>query len=315
MFINRSKKCIFSIKPSLQDQLTSVRPDFATLSTINKNTRPTGARFQHSQATPNQQLSQRNFLDIVQEKFKLANEKYETAVGISDIRHIQDEVLKAEANFMDIRKERKLCQDQVDKINNRIKEVWDKLDSTSRSSETYIELRTNEYKLVKEQSQLDARLIKLKDHEQASFDDLSRLLRRSHEQERLRQERSKTFNLLSLGLSAIIVVFGRIFTRDSNIEALSKTLDEKLLKPINVTLDSISNNIAQVSNESKIIQDEIVRNEKMVDKRLAKLERDLKGIQDKTNNNDKASNGFVWGFVSTICSPGYSLYKWLIGYG
>lgn len=182
-------------------------------------------RSQHLKTSMGLIDNQRKWIDQVQERITWLNQRYESIVGISDIRQMQNQVLNAEAEFLETTAMRKECQDKIDSLKTRIKELWDKLESTPRSSENYIDLRTSEHKLMREQMLLDVQLKQLKDKEQSSFDSLSRLLRRSHELERLQQERSKSLQIISVGLTLAGSLVALVAQRSRNQTSQMKKFD------------------------------------------------------------------------------------------
>lgn len=214
---------------------------------------------------------QRTWIDLVQEKVRWTNQQYENMVGIGDIRQMQIEVLQAEAEFLETTAKRKQCQDQIDSLKNRIKELWDKLESTSRSSDNYINLRTEEHKVVREQMLLDIQLAQLKDKEQTSFDTLSRLLRRSHELERLRQERSKTLQIISIGLTLVGSIVALMAQKAKN-----QANQVKLLEIANQGYQDLKENIDEVHTTL----DDVIRMVSKIEKKVDKLDTVVKPVEE-----------------------------------
>lgn len=145
----------------------------------------------------------RELAKTLRENVSWFNGQYERIFGIDEIRQMQDNVLEAESQFVKITQLRKSCQDKIENYKESIKNIRDKLDITPRQSDNYLKLITQEHSLLREQLSHDAQLSQLKDKEQWSLDNLSKLLRHSHELERLRQERAKYWQIISLGLSVV----------------------------------------------------------------------------------------------------------------
>lgn len=196
--------------------------------------------FHNQSRSLNSDSIQNKMMVTLQDKLNIVNEHYERATGIADIRRIQSHVLEAECRFVDIAKQRKMCQDQMDNLKSRLSTVRDKLESTARSSEIYLQLVTDEHKLLREQLTLEVQLSQLKDKEQETFDCMSKLLRQSHELERLRQERSKYWQIISITLSLagslVALIAQRVRNQNSTIKRL-ESLETNLLL-FNDKLDS-----------------------------------------------------------------------------
>lgn len=240
----------------------------------------------------------KNWIDIIQEKVRWTNQQYETMVGISDIRQIQDEVLRAEAEFLETTAKRKHCQDRIDELKQNIKDLWDKLESTPRSSDNYINLRTDEHRLVREQVSLDVELKQLKDKEQVTFDTLSRLLRRSHELERLRQERSKSLQIISVGLTVVGSVVALVAQRARNqssqlrlLEAKTEERHQDLVKDIESVNENLKNLMkVSINLERKIeMLDSVIR------------EQYIAGDRMKLQKNTKQQRGWFY-FIPSLSS-------------
>lgn len=150
-----------------------------------------------------QKLQPEYLLDAVQQNISWINRKYERLTGIDEIRKIQEKVLEADQKFREVTEKRQLCQDQIDIHILSLRSIMDKLESTPRESDRYIDLRTAEHNLQKELEELKFQLKQLKQKEQSSLDSFSILLRQNHELERLRQERSKYWQIISVTISLI----------------------------------------------------------------------------------------------------------------
>lgn len=159
-----------------------------------------------------QQKFPTHLTDTLRQNVDWFNGQYERVFGIDKIRQMQNRVLEAESEFVNITQERKLCQEKIENYKEEIKNIRDKLDITPRQSDNYLKLITEEHKLLREQLSHDAKLRQLKDREQWSLDNMSKLLRQSHELELLRQERAKYWQIISLGLSVaggIVALFAQ----------------------------------------------------------------------------------------------------------
>lgn len=174
-----------------------------------------------------------NLVNSLHQNVNWFNEQYDKVFGIAEVRDIQNRVLKAESEFVSITQKRKSCQDKIERLKEDIKGIRDKLEITPRQSDNYLRLITQEHKLLREQLALDAQLSQFRESEQLSLDNLSKLLRQSHELERLRQERAKYWQIISISLSLVGSLVALIAQRVRSQKTIMNQLtlfDTKLLE-------------------------------------------------------------------------------------
>ncbi|XP_025016249.1 coiled-coil domain-containing protein 51 isoform X2 [Tetranychus urticae] len=110
-----------------------------------------------------------------------AMDSYESYIGVKEIKKIQQNVLKAEEAFIESSKARRTIQDGLLKVQQNLKQIRSKLDSMSRSDEAYLELITNEHKLLKNEMSLLNELRTKEGSERELFTSFSQRLREAHE--------------------------------------------------------------------------------------------------------------------------------------
>lgn len=213
-------------------------------------------RGKHTSQSAQEQLIAlpKSLVTVVQNKISWANQRYENFTGISEIRLIQDKVLEAESEFVEISKDRRECHEQIDFIKNGVKNLRDKLETTPRESNNYVELIKIEHKLLNEQIALESKLSQLKNKEQLSFDTLSKLLRRSHELERLRQEKSKYGQIISIALSLVASMVALIAQKSRD---QSSTL--RHLEALHEPLRQINSRVEKTEHQLEMIERDIER--------------------------------------------------------
>ena len=138
--------------------------------------------------------------------FKRMVDSYEDFIGVKEVRDIQLKVLSAESQFIQHNRERRHAFDQLKNVQEQLKQVRSKLDSISRADEAYLDLVTNEHRLIKQEKLLDEQLTQKEEVERNSFQVFSQQLRDSQEVERLRQEKTKYLSLLGSLVGALLGV-------------------------------------------------------------------------------------------------------------
>lgn len=207
-------------------------------------------REQHQQSSGNQLRLNDNVLstklvNTLNQNVSWFNQNYDRIFGIAEIRDIQNRVLEAESVFVDITQKRKSCQEKIENLKETIKNIRDKLEITPRQSDNYLRLITEEHKLLREQLGIDLELSQYKEREQLSLDNLSKLLRQSHELERLRQERSKYWQIISISLSLAASLVALFAQKARNQRSVTNRLDliDHRLSDLAQTKEMLENNL------------------------------------------------------------------------
>lgn len=248
---------------------------------------------------------QDNIKEAFQKRFNWTNQQYERVFGIAEIRDMQNKVLEAEHEFVKISEMRKSSQDQIDHLKDSVKNLREKLESTPRSSENYIELIKIEHKLLKQQLALDEQFAHLKEKEQLSFDGLSKLLRQSHELERLRQERSKYWQIISVALSLVASLVALMAQRARNQNSTMKQLSSFETKFIELN-HCLENSYKESDKKLDYIYSSIAH----IDTRLSRIEDEVKTVRKGIKTNNEGVSRRSWSYYI----PGLAtLSSWFYG--
>lgn len=260
----------------------------------------------HSHATSNRDSDNKflrltpNLVDALRHNVNCFNQQYERVFGIAEIREMQSKVLKAESEFVEVTQRRKACQDKIEHFKDEIKGIRDKLEMTPRQSDNYLKLITQEHSLLREQLSLDVQLTQFKEREQILLENLSKLLRQSHELERLRQERAKYWQIISITLSLagslVALIAQRVRSQKSVMNQLA-TFDVKL--------QEIDESIKRMHKEAEL-QYEL--NRMKMDNINSSLDEIATGFISKNNTRPQSNDWFSW-------LPGLaSLKSWTFGH-
>ena len=154
-------------------------------------------------------------------------DSYEDFIGVKEVRNIQLKVLTAESQFIQDNRERRSAFEQLKQVQEELKKIRGRLDSISRADEAYLDLVTNEHRLIKQEKHLDEQLVRKGEVERNSFQVFSQQLRDSQEVERLRQEKTKYLSLLGSLVGALLGVIATTINY-----ALKKSDFNKILEAI-----------------------------------------------------------------------------------
>lgn len=200
------------------------------------------SRLQHKSSAL---TSPKSLVNLFNDRLDWLNSHYDRITGVSELRQIHVKIIEAESRYKDTTKKRKSCQDRIDDLSGKVQDVRDKLDTTNRSSDSYLRLITTEHQLLKERTSLEIELTHLKNEEQSSFDNMSEHLRHNFTLERLRQERARYMNIITLCLSVV----GSMVALISQKRRDQKRLDSILVQ-YNERLEDISFQVTELSADN-----------------------------------------------------------------
>ncbi|XP_074528410.1 mitochondrial potassium channel isoform X2 [Halichoeres trimaculatus] len=153
-------------------------------------------------------------------------EKYEEFVGLNEVREAQTKVTEAESAFMVARGMVREAHTSLEALQVRLKEVRDRLDRVSREEAHYLELATQEHKLLQEERRLRTAYEHAEGSEREKFALFSAGVRESHEKERTRAERTKNWSIIGSVLGALIGVMGSTYINRVRLQELKSLLLE-----------------------------------------------------------------------------------------
>jgi hypothetical protein len=186
------------------------------------------------------------------ERLKRAFDGYEEFIGLKEVKKTQLNVLASESEFVTSSKIRRGVQNQLIELQDSLKQVRQKLDSTHRSDETYLELITNEHKLIKKEIELVKNLRQMEDTERDLFSRFSQTLRDAHEVERLRQEKTKYLSLIGSVAGAILGIIATSINhalKMKDVKQLVKAIETQNAVNTELILNGTSNQVKTSDEE------------------------------------------------------------------
>ncbi|XP_034541143.1 mitochondrial potassium channel [Notolabrus celidotus] len=153
-------------------------------------------------------------------------QRYEEFVGLNEVRVAQTKVTEAEAAFMVARGMVREAHTSLEALQVKLKEVRDRLDRVSREEAHYLELATQEHKLLQEERRFRTAYENAEGSEREKFALFSAGVRESHEKERTRAERTKNWSVIGSVLGALIGVMGSTYINRVRLQELKSLLLE-----------------------------------------------------------------------------------------
>ncbi|CAD5115800.1 DgyrCDS4742 [Dimorphilus gyrociliatus] len=134
--------------------------------------------------------------------------KYEDFIGLTEVREAQRNVIEFEKDFLESQTVRRERQAELSKVQSQLRDIGSKLDKVQRGDERYLQLLTEEHKIIKAENDLTKRLEADEKLERHLFANLSSAVRESHEKERTRTERTKYWSIIGSCVGALIGILG-----------------------------------------------------------------------------------------------------------
>ncbi|XP_051978265.1 mitochondrial potassium channel-like [Xyrauchen texanus] len=160
--------------------------------------------------------------------------KYEEFVGLNEVRDAQSQVTEGEKAFMIARGIVREAHGSLEALQVRLKEVRDRLDRVSREEAHYLELATQEHKLLQEERRLRTAYENAEEAEREKFSLFSAAVRESHEKERTRAERTKNWSIIGSVLGTVIGVMGSTYVNRVRLQELKSLLLEAQKGPVSL---------------------------------------------------------------------------------
>uniref|UniRef100_H3B7H4 Coiled-coil domain containing 51 n=1 Tax=Latimeria chalumnae TaxID=7897 RepID=H3B7H4_LATCH len=142
--------------------------------------------------------------------------------------------LQAEKAFMVARGIVRAARENLETQQIKLKEVRDHQDRVSREDIRYLELATQEHKLLQEERRLRTAYVNAEESEREAFSLFSAAVRNSHEKERSRAERTKNWSIIGSVLGAVIGVLGSTYINRVRLQELRGLLLEAQKGPVSL---------------------------------------------------------------------------------
>ncbi|KAF6211236.1 hypothetical protein GE061_014352 [Apolygus lucorum] len=151
---------------------------------------------------------------------------YEQVTGMDEVRLMQNRVIEAQDRFVSAQESRRKLASELVHVQNKLKEIHFELNNTSRGEERYLQLVTEEHKILKEQRRINSEFSICERDERDSFSMLSSRLKESHEKERAQAERTKYWSVIGSVVGTILGVAGSSINNELKMRELRKLVWE-----------------------------------------------------------------------------------------
>ena len=138
------------------------------------------------------------------DKLNVVTKQFDSVLGITEVRTAQSLVQTAEDEFMKSRRQVEEIGNELVRLQSLLRELRIKLDRIPREDERYLELATEEHKVLIAERRAKSDLDVLQTRERDHFSALSAAVRGAHEKERSRAERTKYWSIIASACGAVI---------------------------------------------------------------------------------------------------------------
>ncbi|XP_077985885.1 mitochondrial potassium channel-like [Glandiceps talaboti] len=180
-------------------------------------------------------------------------QSYEHFLGIADIREAQAKVTEAQNDLDNVRKLARTSADELETLHAELRTLRGKIERVPREDRRYLDLATEEHRLLQMEKHVKEWQKKIMDDERARFDHLSAAVRESHEKERARAERTKYWSIIGSVTGTVIGVFGSTLITRYRMKEIRTLLEEaketSQQAPVVVREVAVSTSGAEISND------------------------------------------------------------------
>ena len=171
---------------------------------LTAQTRVVLRRCSHNQRSTSQSISHSKIATILTDKLNVVTKQFDSVLGITEVRTAQSLVQTAEDDFMKSRRQVEETRNELIRLQNQLRELRSKLDQIPREDERYLQLATEEHKVLIAERKAKRDLETLDTRERDNFSALSAAVRGAHEKERSRAERTKYWSIIASACGAVI---------------------------------------------------------------------------------------------------------------
>lgn len=227
--------------------------------------------------------------EFVSEKFRALMAWYEEVTGLREVRLSQDKVLTAEDRFIASQNARRDVSKELAVVRDKLKDIYSELEGTSRGEDRYVQLITQEHRVIKDERRLAELFNRCEQEERENFSLLSSAVKESHEKERIQAERTKYWSIIGSIIGTMIGIGGSSINNEFKMRELRKLVKESAQATLlsrqeaDVPKDLLlmSNNIKEISQR---LAQEQVSVMKVVQAHSVTLEDQLSRIREFSEN-------------------------------
>ncbi|XP_050358597.1 mitochondrial potassium channel-like [Nymphalis io] len=206
--------------------------------------------FSHLKATSREKVDQlitkydpASKVTEIAEKFKQGNitnkvkelvSRYEKFTGIEEIMAIQNTVIEAQERFVSAQDHRRDLGKELASIEARLKELHAEMQNTMKGDEKYLQLCTEEHKLIIQERAVRTLFSEAEREERELFATMSSAVKLGHERERAHAERNKYWYIVASILGTLLGIAGSTVNNRLKMAEFRDMMEQQMARSASV---------------------------------------------------------------------------------
>ncbi|XP_073965549.1 uncharacterized protein [Choristoneura fumiferana] len=167
-------------------------------------------------------------------KVKELVHRYEKFTGVEEIMAIQNTVIEAQERFVAAQNSRRELGRQLANIEERLKELHAEMQNTMKGDEKYLQLCTEEHKLIIQERSLRTHFADAEREERELFAQMSAAVKLGHERERAHAERNKYWYIVASIFGTVLGIAGSTINNRLKMAEFRDMMEQQMARSASV---------------------------------------------------------------------------------
>ncbi|KAL4711274.1 hypothetical protein ACJJTC_019115 [Scirpophaga incertulas] len=172
--------------------------------------------------------------ESITKKVKELVSKYEKFTGVEEIMAIQTTVVEAQERFIAAQDRRRDLGRQVATIEGRLKELHSEIQNTMKGDNKYLQLCTEEHKLIIQERSLRSHFADAEREERELFATMSAAVKLGHERERAHAERNKYWYIVASIFGTVLGIAGSTINNRLKMAEFRDMMEQQMARSASV---------------------------------------------------------------------------------
>ncbi|XP_061727754.1 mitochondrial potassium channel-like [Cydia pomonella] len=160
--------------------------------------------------------------------------RYEKFTGVQEIMAIQNTVIEAQERFVSAQDRRRELGRQLANIEERLKELHAEMQSTMKGDDKYLQLCTEEHKLIIQERNLRTHFADAEREERELFARMSAAVKLGHERERAHAERNKYWYIVASIFGTVLGIAGSTINNRLKMAEFRDMMEQQMARSASV---------------------------------------------------------------------------------
>ncbi|RVE54415.1 hypothetical protein evm_000900 [Chilo suppressalis] len=218
--------------------------------------------------------------------------RYEKFTGVAEIMAIQNTVVEAQDRFMVAQERRRDLGRQVANLEARLKEIHSGIQNTMKGDEKYLQLCTEEHKLIQQERMLRSLFSEAEREERELFATMSAAVKLGHERERAHAERNKYWYIVASIFGTVLGIAGSTINNHLKMAEFRDMMEQQMARSASVlyTIAGGSTNRTDIADAMKTefeYQEQLAQNLKLMKENIDYLVNKQASLIDHINHQEQ----------------------------